>query len=71
MSKARELPWQLETNAEVLPMAHKVIGPTPIESNVVQVVFGTRHNLAKPAHTVGDRSTVLDHVLRKAQLLGW
>lgn len=71
MSKTRELPWQLDTNAEVLPTAHKGVGPTAVESNVVQVVFGTRRNLEKPAQAVDPRSTVLDHVLRKAQLLGW
>ena len=71
MSNTRELPWQLDTKSEVLPMAHKVTVPTAVESNVVQVVFGARRTSTQPAEAVDHRSTVLDQVLRKAQLLGW
>ena len=71
MANTRELPWQLDTKSEVLPTAHKVAGSAAAESNVVQVVFGTRCTSTRSAQAGDHRSTVLDQVLRKAQLLGW
>lgn len=71
MSNIRELPWQLDTKSEVLPTAQKMAGSTPVESNVVQVVFGPRCSSAQLTQSEDHRSTVLHQVLRKAQLLGW
>lgn len=71
MSNTRELPWQLDIQSKVLPTAHKIAGPTVVESNVVQVVFGAQRTATQPAQAVDHRSTALDQVLRKAQLLGW
>lgn len=70
MSTTRELPWQLDIKSEVLPTAQKV-DSTAAESNVVQVNFGVQRSSTHQAQTVDRRSTVLDQVLRKAQLLGW
>lgn len=71
MSKNRELPWQLGSTSQDLPVAHNVTGPTVVRSNVVQVVFGATRSVARSSSSADGRSTVLNQVLRKAELLDW
>jgi hypothetical protein len=71
MSNTRELPWQACTRPESLRMTRHIPNASLTGSNVVKVVFGTSRTAPQSHKTTDRRSTVLDQVLRKAELLDW